>query len=406
MYKTEIKYSFADYLPLFLVLCFSGNPIFTSTQYAKPLFILFAVSFILFVLSRISSKNLNKPIIRLLTIISCIVVLSVFQKYSLGTVSYPGVIALTLKITIGLFLMLYYQRKQISVFHLYINLLTVLTILSLPLFALNFFTYVGVYLPFNDSKTLFFYTSFNAPLDEIRNSGMFWEPGAFAGYLILALLFIILNNRKFVIGDFKKQATWLLIGLLTTMSTTGFLVLAIMIFIYVFQNYKYGRVIVLPIVFFISIYAYNNLEFLNVKIEEQYSSATEMETGDVSNTRFGSLNMDIQYIMDQPYTGNGLDNKTRYRFHPWLNEDIGHGNGMSNFLVYWGIPFFLLWVFCTFKFAFNYSESIGISIIFTIILLLALQGEQFLNYPIFLLFFTAPAIPLVRYEDKISLDLV
>ncbi len=210
-----------------------------------------------------------------------------------------------------------------------------------------------------------------------------------------------MHNRKFVIGNFKKQALWIVVGLLTTMSTTGFLVLAIIIFIYVFQNYKYGRVIVLPIVFLISTYAYNNLEFLSVKIEEQYTLATEMESSDVSNTRFGSLNMDMQYIMDQPFTGNGLDSKKRYRFHPWINEEVGNGNGMSNFLVFWGIPFFLLWVFSFFKFSLDYSGSIGTAIIVTIIILLVLQGEQFLNYPIFLLFFTATALPIIRYEEQV-----
>lgn len=401
MTKNQILYSLKDYLPLFFVLCFSGNPVFTSTGYSKQLLILFAITFIIYTLSSISSKKVNKPVFRLLLIILCIVILSTFQKYSLGAISIPGVVALVLKITIALFMMLYYQSKEINVFHLYVNLLSILVKISLPFFILNYFINAGIYLPFNDSKTVLFYTSFNRPIDEIRNSGMFWEPGAHAGYLILALLFIIMHNRKFVIGNFKKQALWIVVGLLTTMSTTGFLVLAIIIFIYVFQNYKYGRVIVLPIVFLISTYAYNNLEFLSVKIEEQYTLATEMESSDVSNTRFGSLNMDMQYIMDQPFTGNGLDSKKRYRFHPWINEEVGNGNGMSNFLVFWGIPFFLLWVFSFFKFSLDYSGSIGTAIIVTIIILLVLQGEQFLNYPIFLLFFTATALPIIRYEEQV-----
>lgn len=65
-----------------------------------------------------------------------------------------------------------------------------------------------------------------------RNSGMFWEPGAFAGYLVLALLFLLANKNDRSV----KKKTVLTIALLTTQSTTGYLAFFILIFIYVFQN--------------------------------------------------------------------------------------------------------------------------------------------------------------------------
>ncbi len=400
MNTMAVKYSFADYLPIFLILCFSGNPIFTSAGYSKNLLILFSALFILYSLLYINARELTKALKQLSLVIFIIIVLSVFQKYSLGSVSYPGVIALVLKIALGMFLMLLYYCKDINLLDIYIKMLSFLAKVSIPFFILNYFAFVGLGMESPHQKSLLIYTSFDLPKETLRNAGMFWEPGAFAGYLILALLFIVMLNKDFILGNYKKHAFWIVIGLFTTMSTTGFLILAIFIFIYVFKNYKYGRIFVLPIIFLISFYAYYNLDFLNAKIEEQYDEASEMEATDVSNTRFGALNMDMIYIMDQPFTGNGLDSKTRYRFHPWVDSDIGHGNGMSNFIVWWGIPFLLFWLVCVYRFAAKNSYSIINSLLVTIIIVLVLQGEQFLNFPIFLMFFTAPAIKIAQEKHE------
>jgi hypothetical protein len=128
------------------------------------------------------------------------------------------------------------------------------------------------------------------------------------------------------------------------------------------------------------------------KIVNQYEESHELGKGDISNTRFGSWKMDLQYIKSMPLTGNGLDSKTRFRFHPWITKDIGHGNGMSNMLVCWGIPFFLFWLFSVYKSLKTISRSVFTSVSLLIIIVLLLQGEQFLNYPLFLLFFIIPYI--------------
>lgn len=400
MSSAPVKYPLVDYIPLFLLVCLSGNPLFTTGKFQKPFLMLFAAGFIVYSLYYITAKALNKGVRLLLITILFIVLLSTFQLYTLGYVSYPGVFALVLKVIMGLFFLVYYQSIGINPYLMYVNLFSFLAKASLPLFALNFFTFSGLPLDVPYTKSLLLYTSFDLPKDMLRNSGMFWEPGAFAGYLVLALLFIILQNRGFTLGAYKKQAIWIVLGLLTTLSTTGFLVLALILLIYIVQNYKFGKFILIPVIAVGGYFAYNNLEILGEKLEDQYNEAAEMDKSDVSNTRFGALNMDLQYIEDKPFTGNGLDKRTRYRFHPWVDDGIGHGNGMSNFIVYWGIPFFLFWLICVFRFAYISTASVSTAVWFTVIMILILQGEQFLNYPLFLLFFTAPAIEFLWNDDE------
>lgn len=135
------------------------------------------------------------------------------------------------------------------------------------------------------------------------------------------------------------------------------------------------------------------------KIEYQYSIATSMDENDVDPGRFGALVMDIQYIKSQPLIGNGLHVKTRYRFHPFVKGDIGHGNGMSNIMAIWGIPFFLLWLICSFIFFHRISHSFNTAVAAIFLVLLLLQGEQFLNFPVFLSFFFLPFL----YKNIMSL---
>jgi hypothetical protein len=337
-------------------------------------------------------------------ILLAISLISYFQYFALGYVSFPGVFSLILKILLGMFVLLYFASKGVSFYHLYIKTFTFLAIISIPFFIINFFTHWGIQLDNIHSKSLLFYTSYDLSFEEVRNSGMFWEPGAFAGYLNLALLFIALSNKRFLLGEYKRDVVWIIIGIVTTLSTTGYIVLGIIILVSIIQQFKHAKFILVPAVILIGYYSYFNLDFLNEKIEKQYALAAELSKDEVSNTRFGALAMDLVYIRDKPIIGNGLDTRTRFRFHPWIKEDIGHGNGMSNFIVWWGIPFFLFWLYCLYTFVFKVTLSIQVALLFSFLIILILQGEQFLNYPLFLIFFVAPAITYPFFENSIIYD--
>lgn len=384
------KYNIIETIPLLILLCLSGNPIFVSESYSKILLTIYTIFFSIYTLYSIGwelSRQIQKSLLGLITFIFILVI---FQRFILGYVSYFGVFALVLKIVLGLFTVLYYQHKKIDFVNSYVKLIAFLSIVSIPFFILNFFIHTGFQLNNPAVKSMLFYTSFDIPKDELRNSGMFWEPGAFAGYLILALVFVALKNGKFQVGAYKKEVFWIVIGLLTTMSTTGFIVFGIILVIYSMQNYGWGRLVLLPVIGLLIYLAFFRLNFMQKKMELQFNNAMGMSKFDISNSRFGALNMDLQYIKAQPLTGNGLDVKTRFRFHPWITGDIGHGNGMSNFLAYWGIPFFLFWLYCVFKFSLNISQSKMTAWSALIVIILVLQGEQFLNFPIFLLFYSLP----------------
>jgi len=375
------------YVPMFLLLAFSGNPLFTDMPYSKVLLSVFGMVF--FIYAHLQGKAILrlKPGRRLVGIMAFFLFLCLCQLFAFDFVSWQGVLGFLLKLVIAYSALHYYHSRRESFELIYVKVMATLSMLSLPLFALNFYRHVGIQLERTIQKSTFFYTSFDTPAEFVRNSGMFWEPGAFAGYLILAFLFIVALNGRFQIGPFKKEALWLLLGILSSLSTTGYLAFGVIAAVYFLTNYSFGKFIIAPLFGVLMVMAYNSLDFLQAKVLAQYEEATEMDIYDVSNTRFGALNMDLVYINSSPWYGNGLHYSTRYRFHPWVTEDIGHGNGMSNFIVFWGIPLFLLWLFWVYHFFKKRLYSGILSALAMIIIVLILQGEQFLNHPLFMIFF-------------------
>ena len=395
--SVKLNISFSEYLPLFFLLCFSGNPIFASESYSKPLLVIYTLLFSIYTLNIIAWK-LQKDVVRfLIGIVFFISVIVIAQYFILGFVSYPGVFAIILKIFLGLMTLIYYQNKKIDLLIVYIKILTFLAIISIPFFILNQFGFYGILtietrgFPLK-SFLIFTSTLYNPGYDFTygitRNSGMFWEPGAFAGYLLIALIFIVLKNKKFEIGKYRKESFWIFIGIITTMSTTGIVILSIIILSYALQNYKWGKIVIAPSFFLIIYLSYTNLSFLQNKITGQALEAIDLQSGDFSNSRFGSLIIDSEYIKAQPIFGNGLTARTRYRFNSIVvDTNVGNGNGMSNFMAEWGIPLFIYWLYCVFRFARNTTKSKIISLTVVFMILLIMQGEDFLNFPMFLMFF-------------------
>ncbi len=372
---------------MFLLLAFSGNPLFVEMSYSKILLSIFAVGFLF--ISSLEGNNILrfKSVKRLVFIILLFVLLSLFQFLYFNFVTWVGLFGFILKIIIAYSVVYYYFSRNFSFELTYIKVMSFLCLISFPFFLLNFFGHFGIQLQNEVLKSNLFYTSHNSVFDFVRNSGMFWEPGAFAGYIILALLFIVVVNGRFVIGRFKKEFLLLLIGLFSTFSTTGYVVFGFLASIYFLMNYSLGKIFFAPFFIFLMVFSYGNFSFLEYKVLDQYEKAIELEQFEVSNTRFGSLIMDIQYFSSSPLFGNGMHFSTRYRFHPWVNEDIGHGNGMSNFIVVWGLPIFLFWLFSLYHFFKQWLLSSFLAILTSFTVVLVLQGEQFLNYPLFLMFF-------------------
>jgi len=247
-----------------------------------------------------------------------------------------------------------------------------------------------------------------------RNAGLFWEPGAFAGYIIIALLMLAAIRSSFTPKQHMVVLCILTAALLTTFSTTGYLAYPIALLLNcewrgVNRRHKASAVIGICVfalvVLFLSSYAFSKLDFLQTKIGQQIT-AVERRQGNWRTNRIGTLVFDWMYISERPLTGWGINFRTRFVLTPWaVGDSYRMGNGMSNFLANFGFIGFGTFLLCLSRGAYHISEkSRGYVLGFIASILLVLQGEPFLNYPLFLgLMFLSHASVMGQRVPKLQL---
>ena len=157
------------------------------------------------------------------------------------------IICITMGFTVANFVR-YSRFKRI-----YRNFMLFLAIFSLVTFAVSFlFPSLISALPIAKNDTLTYRNAIFSVIAtndlSIRNYGFFWEPGAFAIFLNIALLFEMTDKSQNIV-----RLLIFAVAIVTTLSTLGIICLAILIAVYVFnnsynvQNYKRNRTILISI---------------------------------------------------------------------------------------------------------------------------------------------------------------
>ena len=220
-----------------------------------------------------------------------------------------------------------------------------------------------------------------------RNSGPFWEPGAFAGYLVVALTLSMFTEHK----TSNRSLIILMLALITTYSTTGFVAAMPVVYLWLSRRFKHvkvdlklagmlGSVFVAIVVFGIMM---QEIPFLVDKIQSQYEK-TSKRSEQYEKLRFGAAVYDWDFIVKRPIIGWTPDEAPREKIDPSFPEIYQDtGNGFTGFAAKFGVLalFFYLWrVYATSR---EHGLKISESWVVVITFVAMLQGEQFLNWPIF-----------------------
>ncbi|MBN1183549.1 MAG: O-antigen ligase family protein [Bacteroidales bacterium] len=214
----------------------------------------------------------------------------------------------------------------------------------------------------------------------VRNPGPFWEPGAFAGFLIIGILFNKIKNDRF----FNIYGVMFLITLISTLSTTGYITY-MFILIAFSLNSKRGIVValLLSIVF---IYIYSSLPFLREKIKNEYNIAFNSNLEKRSKNRIASTIVDINDVKNNLLFGRGPNDLTRYD-NPFNSKVNNRNNGITDFLVKFGLVGFFLYFISMYysleKVCVYYDRKKKTLVICFISILLIGSSELYFMYPFF-----------------------
>ncbi len=367
---------------VFILLFFSGNPL-ASFQFGKfsPSIGLLMTIYLLksdWKFDSLFKKNINLIFsIIAVIVISQYIVLPVFSILPIGN--------LFIKIWMG-GMIIHHLGKDFP--YIFFRIISKLSFISVGCFVLiNILNIDFPYIQIGQFiKSYFFYVTLP---DEglFRNNGMFWEPGAHAGILTCCIALNFNHLQKYWYSH-SYDLIFIFIALLTTRSTTGYFTGFVILSFY-FWNPR-QVILSLSLIFFIFIiglYIYETNDFLKQKFENQFFQTQEQKVGEFSNTRLGSFIFDWHYIKKHPLIGNGFELESRYSDHKYLflgekGDVIGSGNSLSNYLASMGILFVAGYFFLLWKSVSGLGKIF--SILFVVVILLNLLGEQWFNFPLYL----------------------
>lgn len=250
----------------------------------------------------------------------------------------------------------------------------------------NFFVIV------NTSGTQFYSLGFASILSNfvgtglpIRASGIFWEPGAFAVYLVIALM-----GQLYVFKSINiKHVVLYLISLLLTFSTTGIFAGAMLIFTYTFygknnnkNNYLIRCITIILIILIIVLILFGENTMLYNTIFGKIINGDS-----TAKTRYASFLVPFAILLDYPLLGVSGGNISElmrpytYRFGNLLQASNMCTNTLSYQFGAYGLLFGLLFVIGTIKFCKKIScekKIVTIGLFFTFFF--AYFGENFFSF--------------------------
>lgn len=365
---TKYNLTSLDVIITTLFLFCGGNIIFTSYKW----YAFVIVAFMLTIMIAKRRQLLEKKIVLWLILFGF---LAGIQVLSLSIISRPAYFNFAAKLYAGYLIVSYLgTRFRYS----YFKVLVFFSIIGLILWIIHLAYPFNIGIPYgNSSKSLVIWSYFIGE-EGYRNQGMFWEPGAYQGYIMLIPILYMGELRELWRSE-KKGCVVLILSLLSTTSTTGYLAFAFVLFMYFVKGIQnaWVKIFIIPLFILCALYAFSSLDFMGDKLTQQYEAAKDMDYSDtgVLINRMGTMMIDLQMIQNSPIIGNGFDGDMKYGELSEVMESSG--NGLTGFMNTFGIPFFLIYLISLFK-AFPYSSYYKFVSIITLLMLLF--GENFINF--------------------------
>lgn len=373
--KLSIKQkTFEDYLAVILFVGLSGAIPFFKLYIIWPIVAL-AYGAALYVYR--NGKQFKIP----MYLLKLYLVFMVSSFLNFGTeISLRKLLQLFVYYLVGFLLVAVLEKEDFK--RVYTNVLTVLASVSICIWSLQLLNLVS-----STTETILGFTYRHFLYNSIfatRNSGIFWEPGAFQFFLNLGLIFVfeLKNNIK----NYRFKQIALTVAVLSTQSTTGYLILALIYIYYVAINRdrminKSKRIKYIVSVVAIGVAAIYILSSNTVQSKftnDNYSYKIRSATWSVCS----------KMIFDKPIGGYGYDsvyyNSTYQSFG---SRSQYNSSGLLLFTCYLGIPLMGYYLYLMYKSIKNMDFKIH-SVWLSVIMLLLFNSQCFFTYPIIMYFFS------------------
>jgi hypothetical protein len=213
-----------------------------------------------------------------------------------------------------------------------------------------------------------------------RNCGYAWEPGAFAVYLCLAI-FINLFCTDY--DKNKKKRLWFLVlALLSTQSTTGYLIFMLIILFYFLNKNLKIVLLFLPFVTVALVYV-ATLPFMSKKVIDLIDETKNVDVliertigleGEFTPQRFTSFVITFKDFQNNPLFGLGPRREDSWTVK--LYSNISAISGIGELLAGFGLTGFIFFIILSFRTSVLFSKTFnykGKILLFLIIIFISIS---------------------------------
>lgn len=214
-----------------------------------------------------------------------------------------------------------------------------------------------------------------------RNYSIFREPGVFQIFLCIALIFLLFSVNAGKIKKYKTKIAITLVAILTTRSTAGYLILAIILIIWLFKkknpgkekDSKYTLIAIIVSLFIIASYlgiGYFSGGVIN-KLTNENNSVLARNLSFIGNIHVG---------LSHPIFGSGLHNiieeYNNYIIYNFTEYNFNNTNTFLKLFASFGFPFFILFTVYFFKGLRSMSENTLYAVMLGVVLFLCFSNED------------------------------
>lgn len=341
-FNSDFNREFINYSIVFFIIACSGIPFFVSSYYLMP----FAFLIVIITCMNRGCKILDKRLIFvLLFLIFIVVIREIINGYE---PSLYQLVVIILKYSFPFFVIKLLKTKFLFYYRYLIYLISVLSLIIF--FSINVFPEIEDYLInnvasyFNEETKAGFYSyapniliyTFNEPG---RNHGPFWEAGGFGVFLIIAIIFHLIEGKNLL----NRFGIVYIVTSITTFSTATYVALGLLLAVSILKlNNRILRLLLIAILFILFVIIYNSADFLRNKILVNYEAIYGKYENRVAN-RFTSILLDYSKIKDNPIFGNPQNTGETYSIFTHRN------NGLSSIAVEYGLVYFTLFFVLIYK---------------------------------------------------------
>lgn len=178
-----------------------------------------------------------------------------------------------------------------------------------------------------------------------RNNSIFFEPGAYQAFLNAALFFLFFIRTSFSIKRKWIYITILTITLITTFSTTGYLIFAVLLLVFFIKSplLSPGKKMMIAVLGIIALGVFSSQFYSTVLVKvNDYLTANEYDFGYSAQNRSADAKTDLKVFRKNIF-GAGYDEYFReFSIAGRVDPERGFSsNGVTKMLAVYGLPFSL-----------------------------------------------------------------